>query len=209
MFKEIVKYPRFSEIKFIRLYCAMNFKYKCSPIIKHHELEKRLYEFYYLPEFRDLFEDICPKKDYINPQNSYLDLGIALQTARLLGLLTPIQGVGEVRSVVSCGKNIAQEIISNADIEMVDKMANLFNKMFNLDNSLIEKESTKTSNSELVMNNFMGKFDSSDSTCDKEPIGAELVSDEDFICNQVSYSELLKSPIIQGVHGQKLVKRRK
>lgn len=99
MIKEAIKkYPRFSENDFIRLYCAMNFKNELSPIIKHHELEKRLYEFYSLPEFRELFQDICPKEDYINPENSYLDLQTALQMGQLLGLLTPIHDAGEIRS---------------------------------------------------------------------------------------------------------------
>ena len=100
MIKEIVKYPEFSEIDFIRLYCAMNFKNGCSPIIKHNELEKKLYRFYSLPEFRDLFQDICPKKDYTNPENSYLNLGTALNTAQLVGLLIPIQSTGEISSIM-------------------------------------------------------------------------------------------------------------
>ena len=71
MIKETIKYPRFSETDFIRLYCAINFQKGLSPIIKHHELETKLYEFYSLPDFEELFQDICPKKDYINPKNSY------------------------------------------------------------------------------------------------------------------------------------------
>ena len=127
MIKETVKYPRFFEVDFIKLYCAMNFKNGCSPIINHHELEKELYRFYLLPEFRDLFQDICPKKDYINLENSYLNLGTALNTAQLLGLLIPIQGTGEIKSIISCDENIAQEIISNTDAEMVIKMTKLLN----------------------------------------------------------------------------------
>ena len=68
MIKETIKYPRFSETDFIRLYCAINFQKGLSPIIKHHELETKLYEFYSLPDFEELFQDICPKKDYINPK---------------------------------------------------------------------------------------------------------------------------------------------
>ena len=111
MIKEAVKYPRFSKVDFIKLYCAMNFKNKRSPIINHQELEKKLYRFYLLPEFRDLFQDICPKKDYIDSENSYLNLSTALNTAQLFGLLIPIQGTGE--------------IISNTDTEMVTRMAKL------------------------------------------------------------------------------------
>lgn len=139
MIKETVKYPKFSETDFIRLYCAMNFKNGCSPIIKHRELEKRLYEFYSLPEFRELFQDICPKKDYINPENSYLDLETALNEGQLLGLLTLIHGVGEIRSIITCDEDISQQIISNADTEIVNKMTNLFNTMSDLDNSSNKK----------------------------------------------------------------------
>lgn len=88
MIKETIKYPRFSETDFIRLYCAINFQKGLSPIIKHHELETKLYEFYSLPDFEELFQDICPKKDYINPKNSYLDLGAAINTEQIFGLLT-------------------------------------------------------------------------------------------------------------------------
>lgn len=132
MVTETVKYPEFSGVDFIRLYCAINLKNGLSPLIIHHELEKKLYEFYSLSEFRKLFQDICPKKDCINPENSYLDLGTALNTAQLFGLLTPIHGAGEISSIISCDENTAQEIISSFDAEMVDRMANLFNTIQNV-----------------------------------------------------------------------------
>ena len=134
MIKEVVKYPALSETDFIRLYCAMNFKNSLSPIIKHHELEKKLYEFYSLPEFSELFQDICPKRDYIYPENSYLDLGKALNTAQLFGILIPIHVTGEIKSIISCDENIAEQLISSADEELVTKISNLFNTMFGLDN---------------------------------------------------------------------------
>ena len=139
MIKETVR-PKFSEIDFIRLYCAISVKNGVSPIIKHHELEKRLYGFKSLPEFSDLFQDICAKKDYINPKNSYLDLGIALNTAQLFGLLTLIHGVGEIRSIISFDEEIAQDIISDTDPEMVSKMTKLFGVMFGLDDNSKEKQ---------------------------------------------------------------------
>ncbi len=125
MIKETVKYPKFSEVDFIKLYCAMNFKNGYSPIINHQKLEKKLYRFYLLPEFRDLFQDICPKKDCIDPENSYLNLSAALNTAQLFGLLIPIQGAGKIMSIISCDEKMAQEIISNTDTEMVIRMAKL------------------------------------------------------------------------------------
>lgn len=140
MFKGNIKWPIFSETDFIRLYCAMNFKKSLSPIIKHHELEKKLYEFYNLPEFSELFQDICPKRDYIFPENSYLDLGTALNTAQLFGILIPIHASGEIKSIISCDEDIAEQIISSIDEELVTKMSNLFNIMFDLDNKLNKKQ---------------------------------------------------------------------
>lgn len=172
MIKETVKYPKFSEIDFIKLYCAMNFKNGCSPIIKHNELEKKLYRFYSSPEFRDLFQDICPKKDYTNPENSYLNLGTALNTAQLVGLLVPIQSTGEIGSIISCNDKIAQEIISSTDTEIVNKMAKLFNLMLDFDSSSKENRFYQTSDAELVLD--------------------EQVTDEQI----ESYTKALTSPVI-------------
>ncbi len=129
MIKETIKYPIFSEIDFIKLYCALSFKNGCSPIINHQELEKKLYKFCFLPEFSDLFQDICSKKDYIEPENSYLNLSVALNTAQLFGLLTPVQSAGEIRSIISCDEKIAEEIISNTDTKIVAKMTELLNTL--------------------------------------------------------------------------------
>ena len=213
MIKETFKYPKFSEVDFIRLYCAMNFKNGCSPIIKHHELEKKLFGFYLLPEFRDLFQDICPKKDYINPENSYLNLGTALNAAQLFGLLISIQGTGEIRSIISCDEKMAQEIISNTDTEMVNKMTKLFNIMIDLDRGSKERQSSQISDAESTMDNFMKKLDNGDLTYDKEQtIGTKLILNEKFIDEQVkSYDKLLKSPIMQEIQESKptLVKKGK
>lgn len=185
MIKETIKYPKFSEIDFIKLYCAMNFKNGCSPIIKHNELEKKLYRFYSSPEFRDLFQDICPKKDYTNPENSYLNLGTALNTAQLVGLLMPIQSTGEIGSIISCNNKIAQEIISSTDTEMVNKMAKLFNLMLDFDSSLKETHSYQTSD-------------------------AGVVSDKQFIDEPVeNYTKALNSPIMSEIQesGPVLIKK--
>lgn len=194
MIKETVKYPKLSKFDFIRLYCAMNFKKGYSPIIEHHELEKRLYKFYSLVEFRELFQDICPKKDYMNPENSYLELGTALNTAQLFGLLTPIHGIGETKSIVSCNEEISQEIISNTDAEIVNKIAKLFDVMFELDTNSKKKEDIHISNTNSVINNFMEKLDCGHSTYGKEhTIGTELALDEGFNSEQIeSYKKLLK-----------------
>ena len=143
MIKETIKYPRFSETDFIRLYCAINFQKGLSPIIKHHELETKLYEFYSLPDFEELFQDICPKKDYINPENSYLDLGTAINTAYTFGLLKQMCGGNEISFIISYDEEIAQEIISNTDTKMVDKMTNLFTVMFGLDSDSKKKQQSQ------------------------------------------------------------------
>ena len=178
MIKETVKYPEFSEIDFIRLYCAMNFKNGCSPIIKHYELEKKLYRFY-------LFQDICPKKDYTNSENSYLNLGTALNAAQLVRLLIPIQSTGETSSIISCNNKIAQEIISSTDTEMVNKMAKLFNLMLDFDSSLKENRYYQTSD-------------------------AGVVSDKQFIDEPVeNYTKALNSPIMSEIQesGPVLIKK--
>lgn len=212
MIKETVKYPRFSEVDFIRLYCAMNFKNGCSPIIKHHELEKKLYRFYSLPEFRDLFQDICPKKDYINPENSYLNLGTALNTAQLFGLLISIQGNGEIKSIISCDEEIAQKIISNTDPEIVNKMAKLLNVMIGFDKISKEKKSYQISDAESAMDNFIKKIDNGGLIGDKEQTtGTELILNEEFIGEQVEkYAKFLKSPVMQEIQesGPTLVKKK-
>ena len=185
MIKETVKYPEFSEIDFIKLYCAMNFKNGCSPIIKHYELEKKLYRFYSLTEFRDLFQDICPKKDYATPENSYLNLETALNTAQLVGLLIPMQSPGEISSIISCNNKIAQEIISSTDTEMVNKMAKLFNLMLDFDSSLKENRYYQTSD-------------------------AGVVSDKQFIDEPVeNYTKALNSPIMSEIQesGPVLIKK--
>ena len=181
MIKETVKYPEFSEIDFIKLYCAMNFKNGCSPIIKHNELEKKLYRFYSLPEFKD----ICPKKDYATPENSYLNLETALNTAQLVGLLIPMQSPGEISSIISCNDKIAQEIISSTDTEMVNKMSKLFNLMLDFDSSSKENHFYQTSD-------------------------AGLVSDKQFIDEQVeSYTKALNSPVMPEIQesGPVLIKK--
>ena len=150
-----------------------------------NELEKKLYRFYSLPEFRDLFQDICPKKDYTNPENNYLNLGIALNTAQLVGLLIPIQSTGEISSIISCNDKIAQEIISSTDTEMVNKMAKLFNLMLDFDSSLKEDCSYQTSD-------------------------AELVSDKQFIDEPVeNYTKALNSPVMSEIQesGPVLIKK--
>lgn len=129
------KYPEFSDVDFIRLYCAINLKNKLSPIITHHELEKGLYEFYHLPEFRELFQDICPKTNYIVPKNSYLDLTVALNTAQLFGILTPITGTMEIKSIISCDENLEKQIIASYNSEMVDKMNHLVGAIYDLQGS--------------------------------------------------------------------------
>ena len=151
MNKETIKYPSFSEFNFITLYCAINFKNGCSPVIEHRELEKRLYKYYRNPEFEDLFQDIVSKKDYMNPEESSLNLSSAISKAQLFGFLTPIYGVGETKSIISCDNQLAEQIILNADKEMVEKMNQLFNEMFNLDNNPSKDDFQETQKNETAI----------------------------------------------------------
>lgn len=207
MIKETVKFPRFSDTEFICLYCVMNFKNKLSPIIEHHKLEKELYKFYILPEFKEIFQGICPKRDHIYPENNYLNLGIAFNEAQLYGLLVPIHGVGETRSIISCDENLAQKIISRFDVEIVNKMAQLFDMMFELSNNTKNQES-QISNAEEVMDNFMMKLDSDDLTCDTEQtVEMQIPFDEEFIGEQIeSYQKVLT--FIEKTQGSTLSKKR-
>ena len=127
MIKEIVKYPEFSAINFIRLYCAVN--YRNGGSYKTSWIGKKLYKFYLLPEFEDLFQDICSKEDYINPENSYLNLGTALNTEQLFGLLTPIHDMGEISSISFCDEEqtISKELILNE--EFINSQVKKYNEL--------------------------------------------------------------------------------
>ena len=63
----------------------------------------------------------------------FVFLGTAINIVQTFGLFTQIHGVGETRFILSCDEEIVQEIISNTDSEMVDKMTDLFTVMFGLD----------------------------------------------------------------------------
>lgn len=149
MIKKATESPVFSLNDFIKLYCAMIFKSGCSPIIEHNELEKRLYRFYFIPEFKELFQDICFKEDYINSENSYLVLDSGFRMAQLYGLLKPKYGVGETMSIISCDEDMAKDIILSTNDEMVDKMSNLIGVMFDL-NNLDVKENIHFSDAEFI-----------------------------------------------------------
>lgn len=49
MLKTADKYPSFSEIDFIELYCAANVQNGFSCIIDHHELEKKVIPILFQP----------------------------------------------------------------------------------------------------------------------------------------------------------------
>ncbi len=134
---------QFSEFDFIRLFCAMHYKARRVPIINHHALEKKLYPFYDVPEYKELFQDIVPKKDGIYKESNYLDLQKAFTTARIVGLLVPIHGAGALKSIVFCNDDIASEITSTVAPEMVDKMARLFVMLENVEEAKHVKKNIK------------------------------------------------------------------
>ena len=52
-------------------------------------------------------------------------------------------GGNEISFIISYDEEIAQEIISNTDTKMVDKMTNLFTVMFGLDSDSKKKQQSQ------------------------------------------------------------------
>lgn len=141
MLKQSVKYPSFSEYDFIRLYCAISAKKGSFPVIVHHELEKDLYKFYFLDEYKDLFEDIVPQTNNIDEQESYLNLNAGIQLAQTFYLLMPIHDNGEIRSMNICNIYEADKIIDSYSYDIVEKMSSLIDmKLQNNSNIKVMKK---------------------------------------------------------------------
>lgn len=117
-------YAEFSDINFLMLYCAFKYIYGYKPIIDHERLEKELYDFYFMPEFAELFADISLK----NEEES-VDLSIAFQTAQIVGLIRPLQDNSESKSIICCDEEMANGITFSAKADIVQKMSILFQRM--------------------------------------------------------------------------------
>ena len=121
-----------SDYQFLRLLLSNMSVLGYSPIIKNHELEKKLYYYLYYyyddPGYHFLFEDIM-KKESIDG-NNYVDLSVAFQTAYTLGILTLIRdSFNEVKSVNLISKKEAEEIVLLADQKQVEAINDLCMQM--------------------------------------------------------------------------------
>jgi len=131
----------------------MNFQNGLSPILNCHDLEKKLYSFSFDVSFQELFQDLCPRKDFIYLEDSYFDLSHAFQTAQIVGLLVPLCSVGDRRMVICCDQSMAQEILSHYDEKIVLQMTQLLDQMF-FTHSFSEKSSDMVLGEESFMNEF-------------------------------------------------------
>ncbi len=128
------KKPGISEYGFLNLYILTMVVQKQGSIIENHQLEKYLLKFYSDPKYYFLFEDIVKKEDKIQPENSYLDLSMAFQKAYAWGLLTMIQDINEMRSIVNFSIDEAKEAISQFPLEQVNAMKSLCTEVDKLRN---------------------------------------------------------------------------
>lgn len=112
----------FSEYDFIRLYSAIIAKNRYYPIINHHDLEKKIYNFYHVEEFKELFVEVGKKEDILFPEENKVLLSEGFLTALTYGILVNINDTGEMRSVITLIKDEAEKIISNYDERYVAKM---------------------------------------------------------------------------------------
>lgn len=134
--------PNISEYGFLRLYSAVIVSQGKSPIFENHELEKDLYKYYDKEEYNFLFEDIAKREDKIFKDSSYVNLNASFQQGYALGLLLPLQGTNNLKSIINLSKNNASEMLSSFTVEQVAAMANLCNKM--------DEEKNKTNNHTLI-----------------------------------------------------------
>ncbi len=121
--------PDISEYGFIRLYSATVISQGKNPIFENHELEKDLYKYYDKEEYNFLFEDIVKREDKIFKDSSYLNLNTAIGQGYALGLLLPLQGSHNLKSIINISKINANEILSSFNTEQVVAMGNLCNEM--------------------------------------------------------------------------------
>lgn len=119
------KHSIFKEYDFIRLYCAICVKKGINLVLNHHDLEKQLYKYYSMDDFKDLFEDIVIKEDVAFPENNCVILSEGFQTALTFGILVNINDAGKMRSIITILKENSENIISKYDEQYVSKMSSL------------------------------------------------------------------------------------
>ena len=139
--------PDISEYGFIRLYSATVILQGKNPIFENHELEKDLYKYYDKEEYIFLFEDIVKSEDKIFKDSSYLDLNAAIGQGYSLGLLLPLQGSKNLKSIINLSRENASEILSSFNEKQIVAMENLCNEMTEEKNKMNNKTFTKKSSS--------------------------------------------------------------
>ena len=125
---ECVK-PDIDEYGFVRLYSATIISQGKNPIFENHKLEKDLYKYYDKEEYNFLFEDIVKREDKIFKDSSYLDLNSGLGQGYALGLLLPLQGSKNLKSIINLSRENASEILSSFNEKQIVAMGNLCNEM--------------------------------------------------------------------------------
>ena len=121
--------PNISEYGFIRLYSATVISQGKNPIFENHKLEKDLYKYYDKEKYNFLFEDIVKREDKIFKDSSYLDLNAGLGQGYALGLLLPLQGSKNLKSIINLSRENASEILSSFNEKQIVAMGNLCNEM--------------------------------------------------------------------------------
>ena len=137
--------PNISEYGFIRLYSAIVILQGKNPIFENHELEKDLFKYYDKEEYNFFFEDIVKREDKIFKDNSYLDLNAAIGQGYALGLLLPLQGSKNLKSIINLSRENASEILSSFNEKQIVAMENLCNEMTEEKNKTDNKTFTKKS----------------------------------------------------------------
>ena len=141
---ECVK-PDIDEYGFVRLYSATIISQGKNPIFENHKLEKDLYKYYDKEEYNFLFEDIVKREDKIFKDSSYLDLNAGLGQGYALGLLLPLQGSKNLKSIINLSRENASEILSSFNEKQIVAMENLCNEMDEEKNKINNNAFTKKS----------------------------------------------------------------
>lgn len=137
--------PDISEYGFIRLYSATVILQGKNPIFENHELEKDLFKYYDKEEYNFFFEDIVKREDKIFKDSSYLDLNAGLGQGYALGLLLPLQGSKNLKSIINLSRENASEILSSFNEKQIVAMGNLCNEMDEEKNKINNTAFTKKS----------------------------------------------------------------
>ena len=138
---ECVK-PDIDEYGFVRLYSATIISQGKNPIFEN---QKDLFKYYDKEEYNFFFEDIVKREDKIFKDSSYLDLNAGLGQGYALGLLLPLQGSKNLKSIINLSRENASEILSSFNEKQIVAMENLCNEMDEEKNKINNTAFTKKS----------------------------------------------------------------